>query len=212
MIDIIYIIIGIAVGLAVGILLMRSRRQQLLTELQVARTQLDNARTQASTTAEDMQHRIDEEKREARELAEALKAETQRLVDSEKAEAQQQLRAAKEEWAEQLRYAVDAKDKACSAMMAAQEQRHREATAAQQARFEEMMKTLSAHVKGVTDDMLRERQREFAEQSNANLGQIVTPLRETIDRMKQAMADNTLRQTAMSSEMGMAILNANSDT
>ena len=56
-----------------------------------------------------------------------------------------------------------------------------------------------------TDEMLKQRQKEFAEQSHTNLGQIVTPLRETIDKMKKAMEDNTLKQTSMSSEMRTTI-------
>ena len=56
-------------------------------------------------------------------------------------------------------------------------------------------------MKSATDDMLKQRQKEFAEASHTNLGQIVNPLRETIDKMKQAMSENTLKQTSMSSEM-----------
>ena len=53
--------------------------------------------------------------------------------------------------------------------------------------------------------MLRQRQKEFAESSSAGLGQIVAPLKETMEKMKQAMADSTIRQTAMSSEMKATI-------
>ena len=90
---------------------------------------------------------------------------------------------------------------ACREMLAGQERRHAEAMEAQQARFEEMMAKVSAQVKSATDDMLKQRQKEFAEASHTNLGQIVNPLRETIDKMKQAMSENTLKQTSMSSEM-----------
>ena len=63
------------------------------------------------------------------------------------------------------------------------------------------MNRVQAQVKSATDEMLRQRQKEFNEQSQQGLGQIVTPLRETIDRMKQAMADNALKQTALSGEL-----------
>ena len=133
------------------------------------------------------------------------------------------LRDAKEEWSSQLemakqeaekrnqtllvekektyREALEAKDAACREMLAGQEKRHAEAMEAQQARFEEIMAKVSAQVKSATDDMLKQRQKEFAESSHENLGQIVNPLRETIDKMKQAMTENTLKQTSMSSEM-----------
>ena len=97
--------------------------------------------------------------------------------------------------------ALNAKETACREALAAQEKRHAEALAAQQARFDEMMAKVSAQVKSATDDMLKQRQKEFAESSNTNLGQIVNPLRETIEKMKQAMNENTLKQTSMSTEM-----------
>lgn len=147
----------------------------------------------------------------------------QAQLETQKQEAQQMLRDAKEEWSSQLemakqeaekrnqtllvekektyREALEAKDAACREMLAGQEKRHAEAMEAQQARFEEIMAKVSAQVKSATDDMLKQRQKEFAESSHENLGQIVNPLRETIDKMKQAMTENTLKQTSMSSEM-----------
>lgn len=147
----------------------------------------------------------------------------QAQLETQKQEAQQMLRDAKEEWSSQLemakqeaekrnqtllvekektyREALEAKDTACREMLAGQEKRHVEAMEAQQARFEEIMAKVSAQVKSATDDMLKQRQKEFAESSHENLGQIVNPLRETIDKMKQAMTENTLKQTSMSSEM-----------
>ena len=85
--------------------------------------------------------------------------------------------------------------------MAAQEQRHAEAIAAQQQRFDETMARVSAQVKDATGEMLRQRQREFQESSGISLGQIVTPLRETIDKMQQAMTDAQNKQSADSGTM-----------
>ena len=90
-------------------------------------------------------------------------------------------------------------------LLAAQEERHKESMTALQVRFDDAMKAMKAQVQATTDELLKQRQKEFAEQSNTNLGQIVTPLRETIDRMKKAMEDNTLKQTSMSSEMRTSI-------
>ena len=102
---------------------------------------------------------------------------------------------------EVLKAQVENEKTHAQAMLAAQEERHKEGMAALQARFDETMNTMKAQVQAATDELLKQRQKEFAEQSNTNLGQIVTPLRETIDRMKKAMEDNTLKQTSMSSEM-----------
>ena len=102
---------------------------------------------------------------------------------------------------EVLKAQVENEKTHAQAMLAAQEERHKESMAALQARFDEAMNNMKAQVQAATDELLKQRQKEFAEQSNTNLGQIVTPLRETIDRMKKAMEDNTLKQTSMSSEM-----------
>ena len=91
---------------------------------------------------------------------------------------------------------VDSKE-----LLATQERNHEQALKAQQARFDETMEKVSAQVKIATDDMLKQRQKEFAESSNTNLGQIVTPLRETIEKMKQTMSESTLKQTELSAAM-----------
>ena len=74
-------------------------------------------------------------------------------------------------------------------------------------RFDETILRMTEQVKNAANDMLRDRQKEFAETSNANIGAIVTPLRETIDKMKKAMDDNTIKQTAMTAEMRTNIEN-----
>lgn len=86
------------------------------------------------------------------------------------------------------------------ALKAAREN-YQEALKAQQERFDETMAKVTAQLKSATDDMLKERQKEFAESSNSHLGQIVTPLKDTIEKMKKVMSDSTLKQTEMSSEL-----------
>jgi DNA recombination protein RmuC len=99
------------------------------------------------------------------------------------------------------------KEKATNDRLAAQEEKHRESFTAQQARFDETLEKVTAQLKVATEEMLKQRQKEFAESSNSNIGQIVTPLRETIEKMKEAMNDSTLKQTAISSEMKANIEN-----
>lgn len=91
--------------------------------------------------------------------------------------------------------------------LTAQEKRHEQAIKAQQELFDETMAKVTAQMKSATEDMLKQRQREFAESSNSNLGQIVNPLRETIEKMKQTMNDNTLKQTELSTEMKVNLEN-----
>ena len=110
----------------------------------------------------------------------------QAQVENEKAQAQS-LSAA---WQRQVEEVKAASREQAQALLDAQERR-----------FDDAMKAMKAQVQAATDELLKQRQKEFAEQSSSNLGQIVTPLRETIDKMKKAMEDNTLKQTSMSSEM-----------
>lgn len=195
------VILGIVAGVAIGILVSRGKRQALVTGNEVLRTQLDNVKAQAEAQRAEAQRVLKEAKEEwAAQMAQARQdAENHtRQALQEKEKGCQAALAAKDEACHD---ALDAKETACREALAAQEKRHAEAMAAQQQRFDEVMAKVSAQVKSATDDMLKQRQREFAEASNANLGQIITPLRETIEKMKQAMNENTLKQTSMSTEM-----------
>ena len=122
---------------------------------------------------------------EMRNRQEELKAESRRQMEEVKSEDQRRLDEAKEDWRKQSQEALNA----------------------QQARFDETIAKVTVQMRSATDDMLKQRQKEFAESSQTNLGQIVNPLRETIDNMKKAMNESTLKQTSMSSEMKVNIEN-----
>lgn len=125
-------------------------------------------------------------------------------LESERANAQTQidnlqklLETSKADFEERLcQVKADSKE-----LLLTQERNHELALRAQQERFEETMAKVTAQVKTTTEDLLKQRQKEFAESSNANLGQIVTPLRETIERMKQTMSESTLKHTELSAAM-----------
>lgn len=102
---------------------------------------------------------------------------------------------------------LDEKEKSFQQAIEEKEHTHQQAMRTQQVQFDETMAKVSAQMKLATDEMLKQRQKEFAESSNTNLGQIVNPLRETIAQMKQVMAENTEKQTAMGSEMKANIEN-----
>lgn len=189
-------------------------QRQLAAVKEEAERRLESAKTEAqqnmNNAKAEAQQRLDIAKREASERLEATKAEAQQQLEATKkeaseqlaktkAEAQQQLEAVKKEASEQLaktkaeaeaqqQKALAEKDAAWNDIMKGQEQR-----------FNEAMARMSEQMKNATADMLKDRQKEFADSSNQQLGQIVNPLRETIDKMKQTMADTTLKQTEMSS-------------
>lgn len=179
-----------------------------------AQQQLDIAKREASERLDaakaEAQQQLEAAKKEASEQLEATKKEASDLLAKTKAEAQQQLETLKKEASEQLettkKEASDLLAKTKAEAEAQQQKALAEKDAAwndimkgQEQRFNETMTRMSEQMKNATADMLKDRQKEFADSSNQQLGQIVNPLRETIDKMKQTMADTTLKQTEMSS-------------
>ncbi|MBQ5896118.1 MAG: DNA recombination protein RmuC [Bacteroidaceae bacterium] len=173
------IITGTVLGAVVGIVFARSKSKELQNTADKLKWQLDSERANAEQAAVNFQQQIAAVKSEAKEQIETIKADCEKRIAEAKSDAEKQSREA----------------------MAAQEKRHEQATKAQQELFDETMEKVTAQVKSATDEMLKQRQKEFAESSNTNLGQIVTPLRETIEKMKQTMSDNTLKHAELSSEM-----------
>ena len=176
---ILFILIGIVKGLLIGLLMARSKRQKLLTEIERLKWQQEAEKANNETLCTSLKSQLEEAKADSE----------RRLVQS------------KSETEAHFEKLLKEKEKSSADALSAQEKRHSEAIAAQQARFDETLEKVSAQMRSATDEMLKQRQKEFAESSNTNLGQIVTPLRETIEKMKETMHNSTLKQTEMSSEM-----------
>lgn len=176
---ILFILIGIVKGLLIGLLIARSKRQKLVTEIERLKWQQEAEKANYETLCTSLKSQLEE-----------AKADSERRLAQSKSETEAHF--------EKL---LKEKEKSSADALSAQEKRHSEAIAAQQARFDETLEKVSAQMKSATDEMLKQRQKEFAESSNTNLGQIVTPLRETIEKMKETMHNSTLKQTEMSSEM-----------
>ena len=168
----IFTILSVILGVLIGVWAMQNRQKLL-------QNQVENLQSQ-------MQHVKDE----AQEKMETVLAEKDKACEN----------------------MVEAKDRACNDLIAAQEKRHQQAIEAQeknhnqaleaqQARFNETMQKVTAQLKSATEDILKKRQDEFAAASNENIGQIVNPLKETIDKMKRAMDESTLKQTEIGGEM-----------
>lgn len=167
-------------------------QQQLETLKKEASEQLDAAKAEAQQQLETLKKEASEQlaktKAEAQQQLETLKKEASEQLETTKKEASDLLAKTKAEAEAQQQKALAEKDAAWNDIMKGQEQR-----------FNETMTRMSEQMKNATADMLKDRQKEFADSSNQQLGQIVNPLRETIDKMKQTMADTTLKQTEMSS-------------
>ncbi|MBQ6777718.1 MAG: DNA recombination protein RmuC [Paludibacteraceae bacterium] len=75
------------------------------------------------------------------------------------------------------------------------------ALAAQKELFEKTIAEMKASMNAQTAQMLQERQKDFAESSTRQLGDILNPLKENIREMKSAMSEARNAQTAMTTEM-----------
>ena len=179
------IIIGVAVGVVVGFVLAKLKYQNHQSLVEKLQFQLESEKNNAKQNAALYQQQINDAKAEGKEQVEGAKRDYEKRILQVKADAETQ---SKE-------------------MLAAQERSHAQAMKDQQARFEEVMAKVTEQGKTATDEMLKQRQKEFTESSNTNLGQIVAPLRETIDKMKQTMSESTLKQTELSTEMKVNLEN-----
>lgn len=218
-------IAALIVGCIIGWLAQKSRQQALITKNEMLTKQADEtkdeAQRQLAAVKEEAERRLESAKAEAQQNMNNAKAEAQQQLDiakreaserleTTKAEAQQQLEAVKKEASEQLEATKKEANEQLAKTKAEAEAQQQKALAekdaawndimrGQEQRFNETMARMSEQMKNATADMLKDRQKEFADSSNQQLGQIVNPLRETIDKMKQTMADTTLKQTEMSS-------------
>lgn len=168
------IVIGIIIGLLVGALIIGLFMRAKLNVAAARQQQLEDVRVQQAAQVDKLEQEKGELTHRQQELTVRVEVLKSQLEDLSK-HSQQALQE--------------------------QQQRHAEAISAQQTRFDETMARVAAQMKDATGEMLRQRQREFQESSGQSLGQIVTPLRETIDKMQQAMTDAQNRQSADSGTM-----------
>lgn len=107
--------------------------------------------------------------------------------------------------AESLRVRVEEREESMREMLRRQEESHRralsdrdEAFALMQSRFDETVERMQSQLRDTTSEMLRLRQEEFRKSSREDIGAVLRPLEESIRRMKESIADNTLRHSEFS--------------
>ncbi|MBD5348375.1 MAG: DNA recombination protein RmuC [Bacteroides sp.] len=70
-----------------------------------------------------------------------------------------------------------------------------------QLRFDETVSKLKAEISTLTSELLKKRQSEFEISSRESVAKIIEPLSENINLMRQAVADNTLRNSEASGRL-----------
>ena len=124
-----------------------------------------------------------------------------RQLAATKEEHQRQLEDAASDYANRRHEALEAQRDHYEQLLGEQERRHRSDTEAMEQRFNSTVKMVKEQLENATNEMLKQRQEEFAKSSNANLTGIVNPLKETMEKMKEEMAKNSTVQTTMSAEI-----------
>ncbi|MGN1245352.1 MAG: DNA recombination protein RmuC [Muribaculaceae bacterium] len=160
-------------------------------------SQITSERDKIGYERDSMQIKCEELKADLEKLNESSKADMQMKLSEQKLNFERLIAEKEKAHGE----SIDAQERNHRDAIAEQEKRHKEAVDAMQKRFDETIAKVEAQMKVATEAMLKERQKEFAEASTTNIGQIVTPLRETIDKMKKAMEESTEKQTSLGSAM-----------
>ena len=181
--EILYAVVGIAIGAFIGILIVRNGKNELVTKVEVLQSLLDSAQKQQ----------------------EEVKADAERQLSQAKSDFNQQLQKAKDEADARQKDALAAKDNDCRKLISSIEEHQKQAMQAQKEQFDETLAKMVAQTKMATEDMLKQRQKEFTEGSSLGLGQIVDPLKETISKMKEAMDATSKEQNTLTATMQQRI-------
>ncbi len=187
-------IVSVVFGVLIGVWAMQNRQKLLQNQVVNLQSQMQNVKDEAQEKLETV---LDEKDKACESMVEAKDKACKDLIDAQEKRHQESIEAQERRHQQTL----EAQEKRHQETMASQEKRQKEALAAQQSRFEETIQKVTAQVKSATEVMLKERQKEFAASSNENIGQIVNPLKDTIDKMKRAIDESTLKQTELGGEM-----------
>ena len=150
----------------------------------------DNQEKEINSLKENQQKEIDPLKQSHNKALEALTlAHKKEIEDLKQAQAE----------------TLQVHEKAANESLQAQKKSSQEAMQALELRFGETIKNATMQMKEATDKMLKERQQEFTSSSNTNLGQILTPLKETICKMENALQNNTEKHSKLCGELNSGL-------
>ena len=165
-------LVGIALGTVITGLILKSKNSAVKAGLDAANQQLSETRQQAADSLKKAEE--DYNKR----LSE-MKADEQRHYES----------------------ALANKDAVNKDAMETLKTHYEESLKGQQERFDKSLEEAAQASKAATEELLKARQKEFAESSTSSIGQIVNPLKESIAKMEQAMQTSSKEAAAINGAM-----------
>ena len=174
---------GILMGVVVTYLLIKNKVNSLRSNLENSNRQLQEAKTKAQADLEAAESHWTERLNE-------VKADEQRHYEVALAA---EVKAHEE--------ALTARDRAHEETLTARDKAHEDAMRTLKERLDETIAKVVAENKSATEEMLKARQKEFAESSSTSIGQIVTPLKETIAKMEETMQKSSKDAVSINSAM-----------
>ena len=189
---IISFIAGLAIGIAAMLVAYFRQKAQHAEQSQASgtRIQILEAQMQADRKHfEETKALAEENHRQALAAQEARFREAQGVAEENHRKAMEaqdaRFREAQGVVEENHRQALAAQEARFREAQGVAEENHRKAMEAQDERFKESLARVTSEMRTATDEMLKQRQQEFSQSSTQNLGQIVTPLKETIEAMRK---------------------------
>ena len=95
-----------------------------------------------------------------------------------------------------IRQAVAQAEQAKDALLEAREAAHAEAMRGLEQRFDETLDKVTAQLKGETEEMLRQRQKEFAERSGETIGNLLGPMKDRLENLRKTVEENSTAHRA----------------
>ncbi|MCH5214545.1 MAG: DNA recombination protein RmuC [Muribaculaceae bacterium] len=185
-------IVGITIGLVVAAVYGRSSSQaraQREAELKERVTELDGM----LADHRDRLNRAEVKTGEAEARLQERESAHQEALEAQERRHREAVEAQEKRHAE----ALEAQEKREKEALEAQDTRHKESLDALRRQFEETVNTMSERLGNVTDEMLKQRQKEFSASSKEGLEQLLGPLNTSIKEMKETVQANTTRQNEL---------------
>lgn len=195
--------LGLVVGLVIGLLVARAQKSALEVKVGALSDEVSRLKEEVTLQKSEM-NTLATEKQQLATKCGVLAAQN----ENDEAKAKESEERHNKEISKLNEYHqnfLQAKEDEYKAVLAAQEKRHNDAMQSMKQTFTDTIDHLKANLKAATEDMLKLRQAEFTDINKQNMQSIVSPLNETIEKMKQAMEGYSKEQNEFSGSMKTSI-------
>lgn len=204
-IGIVALLLGVLLGFMIGRGASSRGTAEQRMRAEVLQTQYDAAEQGRQEALLNNEKQRDEYERKLTDL----RRENADTVDAAKAEARKECSLHYDQLIQQMESThsnlLEAKEKAYADGMKQLQLRHTEAMESMNARFQETIATMREEVTNVTGRLLKDRQKEFADQSQESISKIMEPLQENIRQMREAVKENTEKSTDYNGQLKTGI-------